>query len=594
MVETLAVGAPRSRVTSPAPRALRASRRSAGPRGPIAERGPLNATEPSREPAAPLDAPRVPPWAVLAAGVGGGLAIRLSMPEANLSVPALVAWAPALVLARRLPARRRFRLGWLLGFTTEVTLMWFIAGTMVRMTGLPFAAGAALAVAYGLWHGLLSGVFLWLAEPLREAAEARLPRSGLFAIAAAYAAIEWLWPQVFPLSIAHAFWEVGPVISLTALVGVPGLAFLVLLVNAVVAEGWVTRSARRVVPGVIAVAALLAAGLGWHLYVAGVAPYRTLRVAIVQPNYTVAEKQRAASRRDTRAAAAQREAFLERLTAAIEALPPRTYDLVVASEGAFPYSWRVDADRFPDGAPMPTTVRATKRLQAAIARGPATDAIIGGLRLGPSERVRNAAVHLGADGGIRAYYDKQVLMPFGETMPLSDVFPSLVGAIPGISDFEAGDAACAFAVGDVSVACGICYETCFSLPTRTDLGSAALLVNLTIDTWFGTTNAPESHLMLQAPRAAELGVPLVRAALSGISAVVEPTGDVVATLPLDTAGVLDVNVPLRDVTTPWRAIGPVVPWLFVAVTALLLADVVVRRRRRRRADAAPPPTPGPA
>ncbi|MCA9513621.1 MAG: apolipoprotein N-acyltransferase, partial [Myxococcales bacterium] len=339
--------------------------------------------------------------------------------------------------------------------------------------------------------------------------------------------------------------------------------------------------------GVVAIAALLALALGWHLHVAATDPYDTLRVAIVQPNYTVEEKQRAASRRDKAAAAAQREAFLERITAQIKALPPDTYDLVVASEGAFPYSWRVDADRFADGAPMPTTVRATKRLQEAIASGPRTDAIVGGLRLGPSERVRNAAVQLGADGGIRAYYDKQILMPFGEYMPLRSVFPSLAEAVPGISNFEEGDAACAFAVGDVSVACGICYETCFSLPTRADLGSASLLVNLTIDTWFGTTNAPESHLMLQAPRAAELGVPLVRGALSGISAVVEPTGDVVATLPLDTAGVLDVNVPLRDVTPPWRVIGPVVPWLFEVITLLLLVDVVARRRRARRAAATP-------
>ena len=258
-------------------------------------------------------------------------------------------------------------------------------------------------------------------------------------------------------------------------------------------------------------------------------------------------------------------------------------------EGALPFPWRLDADRFPPDAPAPRDLAPTRRVACAVAEGPRADTLLGGLRQGPDGRTRNAAVHLGPDGAVRAHYDKQTLMPFGETLPGRDLFPDLAAKIDGIADFGAGEVPCAFDAAGARIACGICYESVFAVPTRADLGAADLLVNLTIDTWFGTSNAPESHLLLQASRAAELGVPLVRAALTGISAVVGPDGQVEASLPLDATGVLSADVPLRPLATPFRAVGPLFAWLSVALTALALALAARSRRELLRARGVPPP-----
>jgi len=556
------------------------------------------------------------------AALFGVVAIRVALPEPNLALPALVAWVPVLILARReMSWRQRLRLGWLLGFGVELLLFWFIGFTMREMTTLPAVAGVGLTVLYAAWHGLLAGVFLALAEPARRAAAARLRGAGPVAVAAVYAAVEWLWPQIFPWSLGHAFWQVSPVLSIAALTGVPGVAFWVMLINGILAEVVLRRAWRELLAPLGVAVGLLAFGVGWSAHVSATEPTGALRVAIVQPNFTLEEKQRASGRvargeRGERGMALkQRELLLDRLEARLAALPPDTFDLVVAPEGGFPLYWRVDVESYPPDGPAPYMVEATRRVQRAIAAGPRAHAIIGGLRRpvsgavsapegaapwgavggdyggrvypgpGADDRPRNTAVHFGPGGELRGFYDKQTLMPFGEYLPLSDVFPSLAGSVPGIANFAPGDRPCTFAVGDVLVGCGICYESVFAGPTRADLGSADALVNLTIDTWFGTTNAPESHLMLQVPRAVELGVPLIRAALTGISTVIGPDGRALGRLPLDVDAVLEVEVPLRRLRPPYRRWGPVVPWALVALAGLALGDAAWRRRRARRTDA---------
>lgn len=511
------------------------------------------------------------------AAVFGGLAVHAAIPTLDLAVTSLVAWVPALYLARELPWKRRLRLGWLLGFCADAITFAFISFTMQHMTSLPSAAGVGLVILYAGWHGLLGGVFLALSEPARRAAESRLRGSGPVAVALTYAAVDWLWPQVFPLSIGHSFWQVGPVASVAALTGVPGIAFLVLLVNASLADLWRTRAVRRLVlPGAVLVA-LLGFGVAWYAHLQTAEPVRTLRVAVLQPNYTLEEKQRAAGRLGRAAVAPQRKAFFERLDAQIRALPPDRYDLIVGPEGAFPYNWRVDLEALPPGD-LPRDALPTRAIARAVAEGPRTDTILGGLRRGPDGRTRNAAVHIGPDGHLRGHYDKQTLMAFGEYLPARGLFEDLFGAIHGIADLEPGDHACAFDAAGVRVSCGICYESVFAVTTRDDLGDASLLVNLTIDTWFGTTNAPESHLMLQTARAAELGVPLVRAALTGVTAVVGPDGQIEARLPRDEPGTLSVDVPLYDLSTPFRAVGPAFAWLAIGLALSLLSLAFVRRR----------------
>jgi len=506
-----------------------------------------------------------------AAALVGALMVVLSFPNVDLGLPIVVALVPVLVLARDRAWRGRLKLGWAFGFAYHLVIFRWIPFTVTEMTPIPLPIAWLMWLAYAAWHGLMPGVFLALAEPARRAALARAPALSVVAVALVFVVVEWLWPSIFPWSLGHALWQVGPVANIQAYLGVPGLAFFVMLLNASAAELYLRGSRRAIFVAAGTAITLLAAGWAWLAYASGAPVERTLRVAIVQPNYTLEEKKHATFD--------MRRKLLVRLDALVRAIPRDRYDLVVASEGSFPLHWQVHDE---PGAKETAAGVATHQIGRALAEGPHADAIIGGLRAdGPD--LHNAAVHLAPDGHVVSFYDKRVLVPFSEYLPGTSLFPGLKDAIPGIAGFVPGTAPCHFDAADTTIGCGICYETMFADETRASAGDDAdLFVNLTIDTWFGKTIAPEMHLMAHASRAVELGIPLVRAALTGISAVVSPTGAILGRMPIDTAGVLPVDVPLQRLRTPYRAVGPLFVWLCGGLVLLLLLDALRRHRELSR------------
>jgi apolipoprotein N-acyltransferase len=103
------------------------------------------------------------------------------------------------------------------------------------------------------------------------------------------------------------------------------------------------------------------------------------------------------------------------------------------------------------------------------------------------------------------------------------------------------------------------------------------MLNLTNDGWFGRSSGPYQHLHQARVRAIEEGLPLVRAANTGISAVIDPLGRVVNSLPLGTEGVLDARLPRALPPPPYARFGDAPAGLLVAVAFI----VVIRRRRRK-------------
>jgi apolipoprotein N-acyltransferase len=525
--------------------------------------------------------------------------VCLALPTFELAPIGLVAFVPLLIALRpfrsaageeslvsrpSVSRKKRFWLGWLTGFVFQLVLFRWIPFTLGEMTAFPDALTLSMLALYAAWHGLQIALFAAFVVPIEDLVARRFPALTPVAAALFYAYLEWAFPSLFPWSYGHVVWEVGFIAApLLSLQGVPLMTAWVILPSALVAALW-TRSIRQnaqvqQVPRLRLVVVSVGVAIGVLAFATALrsitlgAPDTTWRVAIIQPNYVLAEKKRANM--------AMRQRFLERLEGQISSLPPDTYDLVVASEGAFPMWWRVDIDRL-DAAKNPQ-VEATRRVQRAIANGPKAHTIMGGLRHDDDGETRNAAVHLGPDGKILGHYDKKTLVPFSEYVPFADLFPSLK-EVKGIGHMAAGEDACGFtAKGGVPVTCGICYESMFAGDTRGDAGDARLLVNLTIDTWFGTSTAPRMHLMSHASRAAELGIPLVRTALTGISALIGPDGQVVDMLGLDVPGILDVTVPLPTGTTVYREVGQVLMPLVGLALALWGAWRMTHRFRRRAA-----------
>jgi apolipoprotein N-acyltransferase len=199
---------------------------------------------------------------------------------------------------------------------------------------------------------------------------------------------------------------------------------------------------------------------------------------------------------------------------------------------------------------------------------------------GHIRRAYNSIYVLDHDVSVRALYDKVHLVPFGEYLPFQDFMESLgllqLTKIRG--GYLAGEQHKPLAIPGAPPALPlVCYEIIFPEEARAYVGDRpAWIVNVTNDGWFGLSSGPYQHFQQARVRAIELGLPLVRAANSGISAVVDPLGRIVTSLPLGVDGVLDARLPLPAPPTVYTRIGDSPMW---AALAGILALAYFARRR---------------
>ena len=190
-------------------------------------------------------------------------------------------------------------------------------------------------------------------------------------------------------------------------------------------------------------------------------------------------------------------------------------------------------------------------------------------------RLWNSLVALDAAGAGRAVYDKSHLLPFGEYIPLGGLLP-LRNAAGGM-DFSAGAGPVALsAPGLPPFGVMICYEVIFPgavVPAT----RPAWLVNVTNDAWFGRSAGPWQHLAAARLRAVEEGLPLARAAQTGISAVFDARGRRLAALGIGETGTLAADLPAAGAPTPFARLGQAVPTA-LALAMLGLASLGLDRR----------------
>ena len=174
-------------------------------------------------------------------------------------------------------------------------------------------------------------------------------------------------------------------------------------------------------------------------------------------------------------------------------------------------------------------------------------------------------------GSIRTVYDKVHLVPFGEYLPFGDVLEriGLQTLTEQRGGFLAGDRHRLVAMpGAPSVLPLICYEIIFPGELASVDERPGWIVNVTNDGWFGTSSGPYQHLQQSRITAIEEGVPVARAANSGISAVIDPVGRMVASLPLGSEGVLDAPLP-RPIAAPvYARLGDAPAAVLIAIALL--------------------------
>ncbi len=471
-------------------------------------------------------------------------------------------------------------------FAALPVLVWQIDGTATRRAafavGWWFGLGHFMAGTYWISNALLvePDRYAWLIPPALVAPAAYLAVfPGLAAVFAR--AVRPGWPRIAALAVAWTLFEMLRGIAFTgfpwnpigsiwsdipamlqpaALVGIHGLGLATVALAALpalTAAGG--RDALAAAVGAPAVLALLWGAGALRLAGAETAAHPGIRLGIVQPAIPQREKVRAELRRDH---------FIRHL------------EMTHAARGAgiTHFLWPETAIGFALSR-APWAVRA---ISGAVPEGGLV--LAGALRATPSGvlplQVWNSLAVVDRAGRIVATYDKVHLVPFGEYVPLRAVI-GFARVAAARFDFSRGTGPRTLRVpGLPAFSPLICYEIIF--PGRVaDRGDRPQwLFNVTNDGWFGDSAGPYQHLAAARARAVEQGLPVVRAANSGISAVIDPYGRIVERLGLGRAGVLEAALPAAlPRPTPFARWGHA-PLL--AVLALAAAGLVLARREKSR------------
>lgn len=192
-----------------------------------------------------------------------------------------------------------------------------------------------------------------------------------------------------------------------------------------------------------------------------------------------------------------------------------------------------------------------------------------GIQRGDGPRIYNSMIYLDEDGRQQGLYDKHHLAPFGEYVPFGDILAQFgiygMAATTG-NGFSSGPGAALMDAGKLGkVLPLICYEAVFTQDVLSAPGRADFLLQITNDAWFGTHSGPYQHLAQAQMRAIEQGLPMMRSANTGVSAMIDPLGRVTEALPLGQASFVDATLPKALDPTVYARLGDVP--VFVALLA---------------------------
>jgi len=496
-----------------------------------------------------------------------GLLLVFSFPKFGHDEVAWVALMPLLVALVGTKGWRSFRLGYVTGAVSALGLLYWISFVVVQYGGIPLPVGIAIMITLCLAFALFPSAFAWIVARL----VASFGPVGLLGapfvwvgteLLRAHTAFQFPWCQ-----LGYSQYRTLPVIQIASITAVYGVSFLLVASSALLAFAVVERrpAIRRI--GLAGLGVLVVGVWGYGTWSLGrpLPQSGQIRVGLVQGGIRQEDKWMPGRVLDNL------ESHLE-LTEKAAAEGAR---LVIWPESSVPFFWG-------EAPAISARLQATALLRDIY------------LFFGNDDREEDEdgeeRIYVGAklidpEGEVEARYRKMQLVPFGEYVPLQPLF-TLGGrvaakAVQQVSDFSPGTEPVVAEVEGHLIGGYICYEAIFpALVRRFTVAGAELLVNVTNDAWYGTTSAPHQHMAMAAFRAVENRRYMVRAANTGITAVVDPWGRILEPTTLFDRALLVREVPFiaqRSFYTRW---GDVFARTCLAV-GLALAAATFRRRPGR-------------
>ena len=502
-------------------------------------------------------------WKVRGLAATLGLIAGLGFAPLNL-VPAFMVGLVGLIwLTVEAPTRRSaFVVGWWWGFGHFAANSYWIAESFLIDASrfgwmIPFVIGG-LAAYLALFPGLAALALRSAPRPLSFA--------GLAVFAAAWTVAEWLRGDLltgYPWDLAAYIWSGSDaMMQSVALWGSWGLSFVTVFALGLPALllRMDRRIARNAVIALVVVLGALYAGGAWRL--SSTVPDSDTIVRIVQPNIAQSLKISPEDR-------------------------PHQVETLLRLTLQTPGFDKAKAVIWPESAANYLLEREPSLVSVLAQAAPAGGVLITGAPRGTPtsgtlDQVWNSLAAISHEGQILGTADKFHLVPLGEYVPFREIFPFINKLTPGSTNFSPGPGPRTLHLpGLPPISPLICYEVIFPGAVTDPTDRPGVLINITNDGWFGTSTGPFQHFVSARFRAVEEGIPLLRAANTGISAVVDAYGRVETRSNMVVEAVIDAPVPAVLPPTPFARFGSltVLPLLVLALVPMLFGAASLRSHR---------------
>ncbi len=483
-----------------------------------------------------------------------GVLLALSFPKPGLAPLAFVALVPLLLALRGASRRGGFLCGQVTGTVQGFFLLLWVADVLTEHGGAPFSLALVLTLALSVAFGLFLGAF----GALQAHAGIAFGSRSLGLAPFLFVTCEFLREHLlfgFPWCLlGYSQVDFPELVQIAAFTAVHGVSFLLAASSAGLTQALVGSSSFERRLGLTLPALLLSIALAYgHGRLQQPLPAQgTLTVGVIQASIPQDQKWERALLRSNidRHLDLSREAVL------------RSARLIVWPESAIAY----ELDLYPE-------------VRKQIAEFTTSEGVF--LLTGNDDRERDAqgkvrsyvgAKLLSPEGDILLRYHKMRLVPFGEYLPVPSFVASVLPIgrlVESVSDFTPGTQAVTGSALGIPLGAFICYEAIFpSLVRRFSMNGAQILFNVTNDGWYGTSAAPYQHYAMARFRAVENHRYLVRAANTGISAIIDPFGRELARTRLMEARALVGDVRAVSETTFYSRNGDVFAWAVTVVAAL--------------------------
>ena len=493
-----------------------------------------------------------------------GILLALAFPKVDWNILAWVAFVPLLWIIQGQTPRRAFTLGWISGMGFYLGTLYWIVHTIGLYSNIPYFIAVGLLL---LMCAILSAYTGAFAAGLRIYAQHGLPIVLLGPLC--WVALEWVRSFFFIgfpwVSLGYSQYNFLTLIQFVEFTGIYGLSALVVFGNIVLFSVLSRRGPGR--GRLLLVLLLLVAGLsgwgGWRReQLAALPKTHTLRVGVAQGNIA----------QDKKWDPDYQETTLARYEQLTRRVAEQTVDLIVWPEASIPFFFQSDV-----------TYRGRLLDLAQETKTPLLFGSPAFLRNGTDITLFNRAYLMSPETTILGQYDKIILAPFGEYIPFqSSILFFLDKWVEGIGDFAPGTTPTVFSLPFGEFGVLICYEGIFpDLARRFVHNGATLLINMTNDAWFGETSAPYQHLAMEAMRAVENRVPLVRAANTGISAIVGIDGQVQVQTALSEIAFLAEEIAWPQVTSVYTQYGDWFAKLCAVSVLVMLGYLYIKASFRR-------------